>query len=100
MSIAKEHQTPLTNNSSVVESRLRTYDSIYGQVNKMAKRPPEDMKVLATQKQRLTLSINPQMAGQMGHFRLTGSPRCKNFKPRRKLQYEKSTPNALTLCTM
>ena len=61
----------------------------------MAKRPFEDTEVPATRKQRLTLSVYPQMAGQMGHFRLTGSPRRKNFKPRRKLQYEKPTPGKL-----
>ena len=41
----------------------------------MAKRPSEDTEVSATRKQRLTLSMDPRMAEQIGHFRVTaGKP--------------------------
>ena len=37
----------------------------------MVKSPFEETEVPATRKQRLTLSIEPRVAGQTGHFRLT-----------------------------
>ena len=41
----------------------------------MAKRPSEDTEVPATRKQRPTLSMDPRVAEQMGHFRVTtGKP--------------------------
>ena len=30
------------------------------------------------------------MAARMGHFKLTGSPKRKNYRPRRKLQYSEA----------
>ena len=63
MSIAKERQTPLTNNSSVVKSRLRIYDSS-DQATFWRHGSPFYTKTAADFVNR------PQMAGQMGHFRL------------------------------
>ena len=33
----------------------------------------------------------PQTSGKMSHFKLTGSPKRKFYKPKRKLQYEAVT---------
>ena len=39
----------------------------------MVKRPSEDTEVTAARKQWLTLSMDPRIAEQMGHFRLTAA---------------------------
>lgn len=43
------------------------------------------------------------MAARMGHFKLTGSPKWKNYRPRRKFQYIEAateSPSKSVLCTI
>lgn len=49
--------------------------------------PAKRVRRLITQ-QLATRCVEPQMAAQMGHFVLSGSPKRKKYTPKRRLQYQ------------
>ena len=51
---------------------------------------PHAQRKRRLESRQLLLKTSAGMAARMGHFKLTGSPKRKNYRPRRKLLYSEA----------
>ena len=51
---------------------------------------PHAQRKRRLESRQLLLKTSAGMAARMGHFKLAGSPKRKNYRPRRKLQYSEA----------